>query len=107
MRQSAILATTEFGSEAKVVDLDLDLSQLLQKYHLLQDILNLNNKTSATTTMMEKNDNVCAIPDNVTTDKDMGVCVKDDLSASNSTSTSNSTSISTNSKSSHMLSMIV
>ena len=48
-RHTAILATTKFGPEAKVVDLDLDLSHLMQQHHLILDILNLNNKTSATT----------------------------------------------------------
>ena len=95
------LATTEFGSEAKVVDFDLDLSQLMQQYHPLPDILNLDNNPSVTASRMEENNNIFAIPDNVTTDMDMGICDKDDLGASSSTS------IGTHSKSPHMLSMLV
>ena len=44
MRQSAILATKEFGSE--VLDSDLDLNQLMQQHRRLLDILNLNNNFS-------------------------------------------------------------
>ena len=43
MRQSAIMTTTEFGSEAKVFNSDLDLSHLMQQHHPLSDILKLNN----------------------------------------------------------------
>jgi len=42
----------------------------MQQYHTLADILNLNNKTSATTTTMGRNGNVFAISDKESTDTD-------------------------------------